>query len=242
MSRIVLLLFAFLWCAAFALSGGTPAHAQGAAERGPTVKKSSSRPRVKPEGDTGRAVEHARQEKKRSAYSRWKMRLPFWPRKAFLLAELAVYIVVGVFIGQALEVSGVMRAISFITWPVTALGKLPRVAGPPFLMAFQSGAVANSMLVSARDQGGLSARELYTSVFVVSCLSLFAHLPTFVIPIGLAFGGQATLALFGVRFAAIVLEILCILSVSRIISLRRPDVRGSSRNGRSLALASNRAA
>jgi hypothetical protein len=116
-----------------------------------------------------------------------------------LLAELALLVALGVFVGQALEVSGFVRAISFITKPLTALGGLPREAGPAFLMAFQSGAVANSMLVAERDAGKMNARQLYSSVLVVSALSLFAHLPTFVFPVGLAFGKDATIALFLVR-------------------------------------------
>ncbi len=155
-----------------------------------------------------------------SRYSKWKMRLPFWPRKGVLLTELVLLVALGVFVGQALEVSGFVRAISFITKPLTALGGLPREAGPAFLMAFQSGAVANSMLVSERDAGKMNARQLYSSVLVVSALSLFAHLPTFVFPVGLAFGKEATAALFLVRVGAIVFEILFILLVSRLIAGR----------------------
>jgi len=155
-----------------------------------------------------------------SAYAKWKMHLRFWPRKAVLLAELALLVALGVFVGQALEIAGFVRAISFVTKPLTALGGLPREAGPAFLMAFQSGAVANSMLVSERDAGKMNARQLYSSVLVVSALSLFAHLPTFVFPVGLAFGKDATIALFLVRVGAIVLEIVCVLLGSRLISGR----------------------
>ncbi|HPS02819.1 MAG TPA: hypothetical protein PLA90_14870, partial [Candidatus Sumerlaeota bacterium] len=95
-----------------------------------------------------------------SAYAKWKMHLRFWPRKAVLLAELALLVALGVFVGQALEIAGFVRAISFVTKPLTALGGLPREAGPAFLMAFQSGAVANSMLVSERDAGKMNARQL----------------------------------------------------------------------------------
>jgi len=49
---------------------------------------------------------------------------------------------------------------------------------------------------------------------------LFAHLPTFVFPVGLAFGKDATIALFLVRVGAIVLEIVCVLLGSRLISGR----------------------
>ncbi len=184
-----------------------------------TEKKVSSR--VKPTGATGKAFEaEGKKQNSPSDYSRWLMHLSFWPRKGMLLLELALYIGAGILVGQILEVSGTMRILSVLTWPLTALGKIGRDAGPAFLMAFQSGAVANSMLVGQRDAGTIDNRELYTSVYVVSALSLFAHLPTFVVPIGVAFGWEATAALFGVRFLAIGLQILLTLLVSRFILAR----------------------
>lgn len=174
--------------------------------------------RYRPEGETGRvlAAEH-KKTRAVSTYSRWKMHLPFWPRKGVLLCELSLFIAVGIFVGQILEVSGSMRILSVLTLPLTGLGRIRREAGPAFLMAFQSGAVANSMLVTQRDAGTLNNRELYTSIYVVSALSLFAHLPTFVVPIGVAFGWEATIALFAVRFLAIVLQIIMTLLLSRFI-------------------------
>ncbi len=150
-----------------------------------------------------------------SAFKRWKRHLPFWPRKGFLLLELSLFIALGVVLAQVLEVSGVVRYLAIIAWPLTKLGKLEKQTAPAFLMAFQSGAIANSMLVSSRGDGSIDARELYTSVFVVSCLSLFAHLPTYVLPIGSVLGVEATVALFGVRLVAITMEILLVLIVSR---------------------------
>ncbi len=129
---------------------------------------------------------------------------------------MSLFITLGVFIGQILEVSGSMRFLSVLTLPLTALGKIRREAGPAFLMAFQSGAVANSMLVAQRDSGSLNNRELYTSIYVVSALSLFAHLPTFVVPIGVAFGWEATIALFSVRFSAIAIQVVVTLVLSRL--------------------------
>ena len=152
-----------------------------------------------------------------SGYTRWKRHLPFWPRKGFLLAELSLFIALGVVLAQVLEVSGIVGYLAIIAWPVTKLGKLEKETAPAFLMAFQSGAIANSMLVSSRSDGSIDGRQLYTSVFVVSCLSLFAHLPTYVLPIGSVLGAEATVAIFGVRLVAIVLEIILVLTVSRFI-------------------------
>jgi hypothetical protein len=73
------------------------------------------------------------------------------------------------------------------------------------------------MLVNLRDRGQMDRRQLYTSVFVVSSLSLFAHLPTFIVPLGMAFGWAATGALFSVRFLAIFAQIVVVLCVSRAI-------------------------
>lgn len=181
------------------------------------VTTAATAKRYKPQGETGKAfVAERKKTRHSSAYQSWKRRLPFWPRKGFLLLELSLFISFGVFIGQILEVSGSMRFLSILTFPLTALGNIRREAGPAFLMAFQSGAVANSMLVAQRDTGSLNNRELYTSIYVVSALSLFAHLPTFVVPIGVAFGWEATIALFAVRFLAIGIQIVVTLILSRL--------------------------
>ncbi|MBW2186633.1 MAG: nucleoside recognition protein, partial [Deltaproteobacteria bacterium] len=186
----------------------------------PTSQMSKSK-RVSPEGITGKTFAAERKKVKSSSdYTKWKRHLPFWPRKSLMLLELVLFISAGVLIGQMLEVSGCVKLLSVLTLPLTGLGKLSREAGPAFLMAFQSGAIANSMLVSQRDSGQLDNRELYTSVYVVSALSLFAHLPTFVVPIGIAFGWEATIALFGVRFAAIALQIMLTLLISRFVISR----------------------
>lgn len=172
-------------------------------------------------GDTGKTfVAERKKLRNSSAYTKWKRHLPFWPRKGMLLLELSLFIGFGIFLGQILEMSGSIKLLSVLTLPLTAIGKIRREAGPAFLMALQSGAVANSMLVTQRDQGSIDNRELYTSVYVVSALSLFAHLPTFVIPIGIAFGWQATIALFSVRFTAIAVQIVVTLLLSRLLIRR----------------------
>ncbi|WP_235606810.1 nucleoside recognition protein [Syntrophotalea acetylenivorans] len=183
--------------------------------------------KVQAEGARGRALERARHQAREnpSAYRSWKRQLPFWPRKTVLLIELAFMITIGILIGQVLEVAGWIGVLSVLAWPLIRLGRLPKAAGPAFIMAFQSGAVANSMLVTYRDEGTLNNRHLYTSVLVVSCLSLFAHLPTFIVPLGFAFGWMATGALFGVRFAAIALEIILVLIVSSWLSRRWSENR-----------------
>jgi hypothetical protein len=194
-----------------------PRPAQAAAAAKPTAVQAE---KVQPEGARGRALEQAQRQAKEkpSAYRTWKRKLPFWPQKAVLLAELAVIITVGILIGQVLEVAGWISILSVLAWPLIRLGRLPKAAAPAFIMAFQSGAVANSMLVSYRDEGTLNNRHLYTSVLVVSCISLFAHLPSFIVPLGFAFGWMATGALFGVRLAAIGLEVLLVLMVSSWLS------------------------
>ncbi|ABA87737.1 hypothetical protein Pcar_0477 [Syntrophotalea carbinolica DSM 2380] len=194
-----------------------------AAEQSTTTEVGVSKPdRIQAEGERGRALEQARSQarKKPSAYSSWKRKLPFWPRKGVLLIELALIIAAGILLGQVLEVAGWIGTLSVLAWPLIRLGRLPRATAPAFIMAFQSGAVANSMLVSYRDQGVINNRHLYTSVLVVSCISLFAHLPTFIVPLGFAFGWMATGALFGVRMAAIGLEIVLVLMVSSWLSQR----------------------
>ncbi len=162
-------------------------------------------------------LRHQAESARHGVYDRWKMGLPFWWRKAVIFLELAAFICFGVLLGQIIEVAGLVRYLAVITWPFQKLGALPKVVGAPFIMAFQSGAVANSMLVTARDAGELDRRQLYTSVLVVSCLSLFVHLPTFIVPLGAAFGLEAAMVFFGVRFAAILAELLVILLVSSLL-------------------------
>jgi hypothetical protein len=80
------------------------------------------------------------------------------------------------------------------------------------------------MLVTQRDNGQLTKRELYTSVFVVSSVSLVAHLPTFVIPIGMAFGWKAASFYFGVRFSAIIIQVMSILLVSSTFFYKKNEI------------------
>jgi len=177
------------------------------------------------ERDTERQETRLRSKKKSSVYTKWKRRLPFWPRKAYLLTELSIFITLGVLFAQVLEVSGTVKYFAILTWPVIKLGRLGDAASAALLISVQPGAIANGMLVSSRDRGQLNTRQLYTAVLIVSCLSLFAHLPTYVIPIGSVLGAEATLALFAVRFAAIFVEIIAILLVSNILVRRWTDHR-----------------
>lgn len=225
MERAFLILM-FLLFFGFASMG--PALSAAAVEPGTGHEITASKSeKIRAEGDRGRALEQARQQNRKqpSVYKSWKRTLPFWPQKAVLLAELAVIITVGILIGQMLEVAGWISVLSVLAWPLIRLGRLPRAAAPAFIMAFQSGAVANSMLVSYRDEGALNNRHLYTSVLVVSCISLFAHLPSFIVPLGFAFGWVATGALFGVRLAAITLEVVLVLLVSSWLSRRWNESR-----------------
>lgn len=132
-------------------------------------------------------------------------------RKTKLLLQLSFFIVAGVLLANTLEILGVVKYLSFLTWPLTRPGRLHPATSPAFIMAFQSGAVANTILTTHRDTGVIDNRQLYTSVLIVSALSLFAHLPTYVLPIGSVLGPTATAVLFATRFAAIVLEVIFLL-------------------------------
>jgi hypothetical protein len=159
-----------------------------------------------------------------SSWDRYKMKLPFWPRKLMTFLELGLVIIFGIFIGQILEELGIIRFLGFITWPISKLGRLPHTTSPAFIFALQSGAIANSMLVTQRDNSLLTKRELYTSIFVVSSISLFAHLPTFIVPLGMAFGWKAATFYFSVRFSAIIVQVVTILFVSRVFFYKKDDI------------------
>ena len=217
-----------LWLLLCATGMGADAPAAGRSSgMGATeTKAATSKDKQTPKDVGSHAKQTKRVKRKSSPYSKWKRTLSFWPRKAYLLAELGLFIIIGVLIAQMLEVSGAVKYLAWVTWPVIKLGRLGDAASPALLMSVQSGAVANGMLVSSRDQGQLNRRQLYSAVLVVSCLSLFAHLPTYVIPIGSVLGPEATIALFSVRFAAIFIEIVAILLVSNLVVYRWTDVRG----------------
>ncbi|MEE9602558.1 MAG: nucleoside recognition domain-containing protein, partial [Thermoguttaceae bacterium] len=217
-----------LWLLLCATGAGADAPAAGRSSgMGATETKAATSKDKQTPKDVGSHTKRTKRVKpKPSAYSKWKRTLPFWPRKAYLLAELGVFIIIGVLIAQMLEVSGAVKYLVWVTWPVIKLGRLGDAASPALLMSVQSGAVANGMLVSSRDRGQLNQRQLYSAVLVVSCLSLFAHLPTYVVPIGSVLGTEATIALFAVRFAAIFIEIIAILLVSNLVVYRWTDARG----------------
>ena len=137
--------------------------------------------------------------------------------KSSMLISLLFAITLGIILAQILEVSGLIAKLAFIMKPITKLGKIGDEAGPAFMMAFQSGAIANGMLVSSRNDGSLDSRELYTSVFVVSCISLFAHLPAIMFPVAGVTSMEVALLFFSVKLAAITAEIIVILLVSKLI-------------------------
>ena len=93
--------------------------------------------RYLPEGETGKVFVTERQKTRNSSdYQRWKRHLPFWPRKGMLLCELSLFITIGIFVGQILEVSGSMRLLSVLTLPLTGLGGIKRKPGLLFLWLF----------------------------------------------------------------------------------------------------------
>lgn len=175
-------------------------------------------------GEHSRSLVDHKPKGSMSSWDRYKMKLPFWPRKIATFVELGLVIIFGIFIGQILEEIGIIKFLGFITWPISKLGRLPHITSPAFIFALQSGAIANSMLVTQRDNGQLNKRELYTSVFVVSSVSLIAHLPTFIVPLGMAFGWKAATFYFGVRFSAIIVQVASILFVSSTFFYKKNDV------------------
>jgi hypothetical protein len=192
----------------------------------PAKRKHKKKTEVQATGEHSQKLIDNKSTQSVSSWARYKMKLPFWERKAVTFCELALIIMIGIILGQILEELGIIKFISFITWPISILGKLPKSTGPAFIFSLQSGAIANSMLIAQRDNNQLTKRELYTSVFVVSSLSLFAHLPSLIPPFIAAFGLKASLFYFGVRFGAIILQVLIILLVSSLFFAKR-EIRSS---------------
>lgn len=204
------------------------AHATGESVKTKERKHKRKSQEVQPTGERGKALEQYRNQDEDEGwyeqwsgdYRRWLMKQDLLIRKAAIFLELAFIIAIGVVLGQIIEVAGLSKYLSILALPILWLGRLPREAGAPLIIAFQSGAAANSMLAGSRNLGEFSNRQLYTSVLIVSCLSLFAHLPIYITPIFLAFGTEAAGWFFGVRFGAIAIEILVILLISTLIVRR----------------------
>jgi hypothetical protein len=187
-------------------------------------RKHKKKTEIQATGEHSQKLIEKKSTKSVSSWARYKMKLPFWQRKAVTFCELALIIMIGIILGQILEELGIIKFISFITWPISRIGKLPKSTGPAFIFSLQSGAIANSMLIAQCDNKQLTKRELYTSVFVVSSLSLFAHLPSLIPPFIAAFGLKASLFYFGVRFGAIILQVIVILLVSSLFFSKRKSL------------------
>lgn len=97
-----------------------------------------------------------------------------WP-----FAKLVMYLGVGLFIGQLLESLGWSARIGRWVQPLIRWGRFGPQSAAAFSASFFSGLVANTMLMSAYQEGTISRRELTLSYLLNTGLPGFVlHLPT----------------------------------------------------------------
>ncbi|SMC16414.1 ABC-type Fe3+-hydroxamate transport system, substrate-binding protein [Desulfacinum hydrothermale DSM 13146] len=94
------------------------------------------------------------------------------------LVRLTLFIAIGLFVGNIIEVLGWTRALGRLTGPVLRWGRLGNQSAVAFMAAFFSGVTANTLLMNAHKDGTLTTRELALSCLVNTLPSYFLHLPT----------------------------------------------------------------
>jgi hypothetical protein len=133
-----------------------------------------------------------------------------WP-----LLRLLAFLGAGLLVGQALESLGWGAKLGRWLAPVLRWGRLKAESGAAFTAACFSGLLANTMLMTFRQEGRLSRREMTVSYLFNNGLPVFLlHLPTtFFIIFPLT--RQAGLIYLGLTLAAALLRSAGLLAYSR---------------------------
>jgi hypothetical protein len=134
-----------------------------------------------------------------------------WP---FL--KLLFYLGIGLFIGQVIESLGWAARFGGYVRPLVSWGRFGPESAAAFSASFFSGILANTMLMSAYQDGKLRRRELTLSYLLNTGLPSFVlHLPTtFFILVPLT--RRAGLIYLGLNLLAAVLRSTAILAYSRL--------------------------
>lgn len=96
-----------------------------------------------------------------------------WP-----LARLHGYILLGLAVGQAIEILGWTRRLAVLARPLFRFGRLGDRCGAAFTAAWFSGAAANAMLYDFFQEGTITKRQLYLTNLVNQLPAYFLHLPS----------------------------------------------------------------
>jgi len=147
-----------------------------------------------------------------------------WP-----LTRLMLFITIGLFVGQIIEVSGWIKPMALLARPLFRFGRLGNRCSAAFTAAFISGVSANAMLLDFFNDGRISRRQLFLSNFINQLPAFFLHLPTtFFIVIPLT--GWAGAQYFLITFLAVLLRTVLLLLYGRL-TLPPPSNCAGSRSG-----------
>lgn len=144
-----------------------------------------------------------------------------WRRLFKPLLRLAIFISIGLFVGQIIEASGWTGKIASLVQPLMRWGHLSDAAGASFTTAFVSGTAAQAMLMNFHQEGRLNRKELVLASLLNGLPAYFLHLPTtFFIVLPLA--QEAGLLYLVLTFLATLLRTLAVLVCSRLSLPARP--------------------
>lgn len=134
-----------------------------------------------------------------------------WP-----LLRLHLFILVGLAIGQVVEIIGWTRKLGVVARPLFRFGHLDDRCGAAFTTAWFSGAAANAMLHDFYQDKKISRKQLFLTNFMNQLPSYFLHLPTtFFIVLPLT--GIAGVLYFLLTFLAAILRTIAYVLFGRLV-------------------------
>jgi hypothetical protein len=140
------------------------------------------------------------------------------------LTRVMSFIVLGLVLGQYLELSGLTKKMSILARPLFRFGKLGDRCGSAFTTAFVSGVAANGMLLEFYQDEKISKKQVYLTNFVNHLPAYFLHLPTtFFIVLPLT--GMAGLIYFCITLLATLLRVFFFLLYGHL-TLKQPEEYG----------------
>ena len=132
------------------------------------------------------------------------------------LAVVLPVLAAGVIVADFLVTLGWINRITWITRPLTSLGRLKKECGASFLTAFLSPAAANSMLVRYHDAGIIGRRELLIAAIVNTFPGIVMHWRT-MLPVAIPLIGVFGLIYYGLLVLVGLVKTMLALLVGRFL-------------------------
>jgi hypothetical protein len=140
-----------------------------------------------------------------------------WSKLGRPIIRTTVFISIGLLVGQLIESLGWTSKLGRLAWPLINRARLPGPAGAAFTAAFVSGVLANSILVTAWQEGQLDKRGLVLANLLSNSLPMFVlHMPTTLF-IALSLTGRAGIYYVGLMFLAALVRMVGITATGRLI-------------------------